>query len=250
MDDSEAIRQIEQMCRFIEQEAKEKVEEIEMKTEQDHDKEEQTLLVEGRISLKSEFEKKNKELKVRKRIIRAKAAADQLTAKMKSREGLLDELMKTVYGKLSEVSKDAAAYEAHIVKLIVQACIKLQESNITVACREVDKAVVERAMPKAEAEFQTYMTANAANVPELKLTLSSNHLPPPPPQVGLACAGGIIASAKHGRIKCDNTFDCRMHQALDALKPQVRRHLFPSQVAREITHGSAMGPAGHGGGEK
>ena len=68
VDGNEAIRQIEQMCRFIEQEAKEKVEEIEMKTEQDHDKEEQTLLVEGRIALKSEFEKKNKELKVRKRM--------------------------------------------------------------------------------------------------------------------------------------------------------------------------------------
>ena len=68
MDEQEAIRQIEQMCRFIAQEAKEKVEEIEMKTEQDHDKEEQTLLVEGRVALKSEFEKKNKELKVRKRM--------------------------------------------------------------------------------------------------------------------------------------------------------------------------------------
>ena len=68
MDANEAIRQIEQMCRFIEQEAKEKVDEIVMKTEHDHDKEEQTLLVEGRIALKSEFEKKNKELKVRKRM--------------------------------------------------------------------------------------------------------------------------------------------------------------------------------------
>ena len=68
MDASEADKQIDQMCRFIEQEAKEKVEEIEMKTEQDHDKEQQTLLVEGRISLKSEFEKKNKELGVRKRM--------------------------------------------------------------------------------------------------------------------------------------------------------------------------------------
>jgi hypothetical protein len=68
MDATEAEKQIYQMCRFIEQEAKEKVEEITMKTDQDHDKEEQTLLVEGRIALKAEFEKKLKELSVRKRM--------------------------------------------------------------------------------------------------------------------------------------------------------------------------------------
>ena len=68
MDATEAEKQIEQMCRFIEQEAKEKVDEITMKTDQDHDKEEQTLLVEGRINLKAEFEKKMKELSVRKRM--------------------------------------------------------------------------------------------------------------------------------------------------------------------------------------
>lgn len=245
MDQQEAIRQIEQMCRFIAQEAKEKVEEIEMKTEQDHDKEEQTLLVEGRVNLKAEFEKKNKELKVRKRIIRAKAAADQLTAKMKSREELLNELIKEVTTKLCAISEDSAAYEGYIVKLIVQAAIKLQETNVTIACREKDKAIVEAALPKAQAEFASFMKENAANVPALTLTLSPNHLPPPPPQVGLSCAGGIVASARNGRIKCDNTFDRRMEQAFEALKPVVRHNLFPSQVAVEIIHGSAMGPGGH-----
>lgn len=68
MDATEAEKQIEQMCRFIEQEAREKVDEITMKTDQDHDKEEQTLLVEGRIALKAEFDKKLKELSVRKRM--------------------------------------------------------------------------------------------------------------------------------------------------------------------------------------
>ena len=177
--------------------------------------------------------------------IRAKAAADQLTQKMKSREELLDELTKTVTQKLSEVSNDASAYEAHIVKLIVQACIKLQETNISIACREVDQDIVKRALPKAEAEFNAFMSSNAANVPDLNLTLSSQFLPPPPTESehGLTCAGGIVASAKHGRIKCDNTFDRRMEQAFEALKPQVRRHLFPSQIATEIQHGSAMGGA-------
>lgn len=245
MDEQEAIRQIEQMCRFIAQEAKEKVEEIEMKTEQDHDKEEQTLLVEGRVALKSEFEKKNKELKVRKRIIRAKAAADQLTSKMKSREELLNELIKEVTKKLCAIADDKAAYEKYIVQLIVQAAIKLQESSIAIACREVDKAIVESALPKAQEEFNKFMTENAANVPQLSLVMAAAHLPPPPPQVGLSCAGGIVALAKGGRIKCDNTFDRRMEQAFESLKPVVRHNLFPSQVAVEIVHGSAMGPGGH-----
>mmetsp|Transcript_33867 Transcript_33867/g.49792 ORF Transcript_33867/g.49792 Transcript_33867/m.49792 type:complete len:245 (+) Transcript_33867:115-849(+) len=243
METAEASEQIKQMCRFIEQEAKEKVEEINMKTQQDHDKEEQTLLIDGRIALTKEFEKKRQELGVRKRIIRAKAAAEQLASKMKSREELLDQLISKVTDKLVAIANDKSAYEAYIVKLIVQACIKLQETDVQIRCREEDKSVVELALGKAQDEFKTFMTENASTVPELNLSLSETFLPPAPPQVGLSCAGGIVALAKGGRIKCDNTFDRRMEQAFEALKPVVRHNLFPSQIATEIIHGSAMAAA-------
>ncbi len=177
--------------------------------------------------------------------IRAKAAAEQLANKMKAREELLDELVKNITNNLVDATKDAKAYEAILVKLIVQATIKLQETDVTIQCREVDKAVVASALKKAEAEFKAFMTANANAVPVLKLTLGEQYLPPPPPQVGLSCAGGIVASSKGGRIKCDNTFDRRMEQAFESLKPVVRHNLFPSQIAVEIIHGSAMGPASH-----
>lgn len=177
--------------------------------------------------------------------IRAKAAAEQLSNKMKAREELLHKLIKEVTEKLCAVAVDSAEYENYIVKLIVQACIKLQEVKVAIQCREADKAVVERALPKAKAEFTQFMTDNASLVPELELSLSEIFLPPAPPQVGLSCAGGIVASGKGGRIKCDNTFDRRMEQAFEALKPVVRHNLFPSQVAVEIIHGSAMGPASH-----
>ena len=164
---------------------------------------------------------------------------------MKAREELLNELVKDITLNLVDATKDAKTYEAILVKLIVQACIKLQETDVLIQCREVDKAVVTGALKKAEAEFKLFMTANANQVPVLKLTLSEAHLPPPPPQVGLSCAGGIVASSNGGRIKCDNTFDRRMEQAFEALKPVVRHNLFPSQIAVEIIHGSAMGPASH-----
>ena len=164
---------------------------------------------------------------------------------MKSREELLNELIKSVTTKLCAIADDSAAYQAHLVKLIVQASIKLQETDVTIMCREADKAVVEKAIPQAQAEFKTYMSENAVSVPDLNLKLSERFLPPAPPQVGLSCAGGIVATAKGGRIKCDNTFDRRLEQAFEALKPVVRHNLFPSQIAREIIHGSAMGAGGH-----
>jgi len=175
--------------------------------------------------------------------IRAKAAAEQLASKMKSREELLDQLISKVTDKLVAIANDKSAYEAYIVKLIVQACIKLQETDVQIRCREEDKSVVELALGKAQDEFKTFMTENASTVPELNLSLSETFLPPAPPQVGLSCAGGIVALAKGGRIKCDNTFDRRMEQAFEALKPVVRHNLFPSQIATEIIHGSAMAAA-------
>lgn len=232
MDDATREKQIKQMCRFIEQEAEEKAEEINMKTENDRQKEMQLLIVEGKQAITKEYESLRLELGVQKRIVHAQASAQTMKAKMQGREKLLANLVSEVEAQLVEVAS-GAGYSDLIVKLIVQACVKLQETHVAVACRECDKGLVEKAMPLAVEEFTKYMTENAKVVPELKLSLNPKFLAPPPDPArpaALSCIGGIVASAMRGRIKCDNTLDRRLEQAFEGLKPVVRVKLFPTRV--------------------
>ena len=71
--------------------------------------------------------------------IRAKAAAEQLSVKMKAREELLASLINEVTSKLAAIADDTAAYEQYIIKMMVQECIKLQETKVTVACKIPEK---------------------------------------------------------------------------------------------------------------
>jgi len=232
MDRATREKQIEQMCRFIQQEAEEKATEIRQKTENDRQKEMQLLVVTGKQAIKKKYEQLRKDLTVQKRIVHAQASAEQMKSKMHGREKLLKGLLKDVKNQLSTLSSDDG-YGDLIVKLIVQACIKLQETYVTIICRECDKDVVAKALPLAHAEFIDYMTKNAKVVPDLKLALAKAFLPPPPDPdrpAALSCVGGIVASAMRGRIKCDNTLDSRLEQAFEGLQPVVRVQLFPSKV--------------------
>jgi F0F1-type ATP synthase membrane subunit b/b' len=68
MNDTEAQKQIQQMCAFIDQEAKEKVAEIRLKTEQERDKQLSLLSVQGRQSIKDQYDQMVKDLNVKKRM--------------------------------------------------------------------------------------------------------------------------------------------------------------------------------------
>lgn len=68
MNDGEARKQIQQMCAFIDQEAKEKVAEIRLKTEQERDKQLSLLSVQGRQSIKDQYDQMVKDLNVKKRM--------------------------------------------------------------------------------------------------------------------------------------------------------------------------------------
>eukprot|EP00456_Euglypha_rotunda_P016087 TRINITY_DN1524_c0_g1_i3.p1 TRINITY_DN1524_c0_g1~~TRINITY_DN1524_c0_g1_i3.p1 ORF type:complete len:105 (-),score=27.15 TRINITY_DN1524_c0_g1_i3:21-335(-) len=72
MDKKEAERQIEQMIAFIKQEAKEKEEEIRVKTENEFMDKKLSLTTEASLVIREEFEAKRKDRLIAKRIERSK----------------------------------------------------------------------------------------------------------------------------------------------------------------------------------
>jgi len=116
-----------------------------------------------------------------------------------------------------------------LVKLILQSLRKIEETDVEVRCREEDTKLVQEAIPIAAAEFE--------KMNDTKITLkldTKHHLPPSVKNAGpkaiSTCAGGVILSARGGRILCNNTLDARLQNAFDISTPKIRHILFKTDV--------------------
>jgi len=227
MDSATAKKQIDQMIAFIEQEAKEKAEEIRVKYEAEYVAEKLSLTQEASAAIREEYEKKRKDRVITKRIERSKALNNARYQSMRRRDDKMKALKDEVTHKLEEVSS-SPKYRDLLRLLIVQGCLALQEKTVTVKCRAVDQKLVEPLLAEAVTIFQDTCHKASGVKPSLTLTLASDHLAVAPSQAkgGPSCCGGIELLARGGKIRCSNTLDSRLDIAFRDLEPQIRGILF------------------------
>lgn len=229
MNSEEANRQITQMIAFIRQEAKEKAEEIEVKTESAFMAEKLSLQTEASIKIREEFAKNQKEALIAKKIQRSKEISKARFDTMESRDKKINSLKDEVLGKLEAVEKHQQ-YSELVRVLIVQGLIKMgDEENVKVQCRKCDVEIVKGELEQAKAMF--LKAVKEATGVAIKVTVSvdeQNPLPPPPSpeRQGATCRGGVVLTARNGKVICRNTLDSRLDVVYNNLLPQVRGILF------------------------
>jgi V-type H+-transporting ATPase subunit E len=227
MQAKDAERQIEQMIAFIQQEAKEKADEIKVKTEAEFMAEKLSLQTEASIAIREEFDRKRKERTVAKRIERSKMLNTSRYTIMRHRDDKMKQLKQAVTARLAEVSKNPK-YKDLLRFLLIQGIMTMQEEHITVQCRKEDEGLVKPMLSEA-LEAYTGLIEKATGVrPNVKLTMGAENLPAGPQQgrQGASCCGGVVLSAKGGKIVCRNTLDNRLEHAFYNLEPQLRGLLF------------------------
>eukprot|EP00937_MAST-01D_sp_MAST-1D-sp2_P003006 g3006.t1 len=230
-------RQIQQMKAFILQEANEKRNEINIKTQHDFNLEKQMLVHNAKLKIQDEFDRKGKDREIQQRIALSAAVGASRLRKMQSREDMMAGLIDTAKKRAHALSQDSVKYEALLTKLIVQALIKMDELEVKVCCRQVDLAAVRSAAPKAARQYAELMKRECGEDLAVRLTVSDaeRDMLPPPPQddvPGASCSGGVVMKALRDRIVCNNTFDARLELIWDECKPQIRGTLFPPTPAQ------------------
>jgi len=108
--------------------------------------------------------------------------------------------------------------------------IKLQE--IQIFCRAEDHQLVERAVPEA---IRLYRDKSGI---QANIEVSNKHrlaAAPQPGSKGAFCSGGVVLSARDGRIMCNNTLDQRLGLAAENLLPEIRTILFGVSATRKFT---------------
>jgi len=228
MNQSDADRQIEQMIAFIAQEAREKAEEISVKTEKEFMAEKLTLETQSSLAIRADHEKMKKDYFIQKAIEKSKLLSESRFTVMRKRDDKVNELKHSILDSLSETSKDPH-YNELIRFLIAQGLQTLLEQTVVVQCRKEDLSIIQKELPSAIKLFQENMLKSTAVKPTANVTIDNNNFLPAGisnTKDGITCAGGVILSARNGQILCKNTLDHRLELAFNALKPTVRGTLF------------------------
>ncbi|KAJ8436585.1 hypothetical protein Cgig2_031526 [Carnegiea gigantea] len=238
MNETDVQKQIQQMVRFIRQEAEEKANEIAVSAEEEFNIEKLQLVEAEKKKIKQEYERKDKQVQTRRKIeysmqlnasrIKVLQAQDDLVNEMK--EAAAKELLRVsghhhhFVGELVDKIFDHNHYKNLLKELIVQSLLRLKEPSVLLRCREEDVDLVEDVLHSAKKIY-----AEKADVHEPEVIVDSVHLPSGPSHHnshGRFCSGGVVLASRDGKIVCENTLDARLEVAFRQKLPQIRKQLF------------------------
>ena len=230
-------RQIAQMCKFIKQEAKEKANEIKIKTNHDFNKEYQLKVLNAKRKIDAAFTVKMDRLDSDKKVERSKAVGAARREKGVCAHELVQKVKDDALNHLKQqIASNASGYEKLMTQILVESITKLNEKNITVECLPRDTELVTKLLPVALTAYKEKVQAQHKEDPmkyqtQLEISKScSISLDGSRPLSEKSYIGGVKCVGLNGRIVCDNTLNTRLELAAEALLPTIRSSLFPQLV--------------------
>ncbi|CAL5335318.1 unnamed protein product [Camellia sinensis] len=204
MNDADVSKQIQQMVRFIRQEAEEKANEISVSAEEEFNIEKLQLVEVEKKKIRQEFDRKSKQVEVRKKILNASRIKV-----LQAQDDVVNEMKDSARKELLGVANNRNVYKKLLKGLIVQSLLRLKEPSVLLRCREIDVVLVESVLDDAKHEY-----IDKAGVHAPKITIDKRvYLPPPPSSEdshGPSCSGGVVLASQDGKIVCENTLDARL----------------------------------------
>lgn len=229
MNEMEVESQIAQMVKFIKQEAEEKANEIKVSAEEEFNLEKLQLLEQEKAKIRKDYERKEGQVEVKKKIEYSKTLNEQRINVLKAKEAAIQEILAEAKAKLKDVSKNPANYKKLMTDLLVQAMKKLEEQKATLRVRQVDVMLAKEILEPARKQFTALFGSEA---PALSVDSNSFLAPPPSGAEDVdSCCGGLRLISGDGRIVCNNTLDDRLMVSYQANLPTVRSKLF-GELAR------------------
>ncbi|CAN6443857.1 unnamed protein product [Victoria cruziana] len=176
MNDADVSKQIQQMVRFIRQEADEKASEISISAEEEFNIEKLQLVEAEKRKIRQEYERKEKQVDVRKKIEYSMQLNASRIKVLQAQDDLVNSMKDAAAKELLNVSHDSAAYGRLLKELIVQSLLRLKEPAVLLRCRKADVELVESVLPSAKQEYSEKMNAHSPDI----IIDSQAFLPPAP----------------------------------------------------------------------
>ncbi|KAK4408416.1 UNVERIFIED_CONTAM: V-type proton ATPase subunit E [Sesamum calycinum] len=228
MNDADVSKQIQQMVRFIRQEAEEKANEISVSAEEEFNIEKLQLVEAEKKKIRQEYERKEKQVQIRKKIEYSMQLNASRIKVLQAQDDLVNSMKEDASKELLNVSHHHHSYEHLLKDLIVQGLLRLKEPSVLLRCRKADVHHVGSVLHSAKEEY-----AEKAKVHPPEIIVDDVHLPPAPSHHnahGPFCSGGVVLASRDGKIVFENTLDARLDVVFRKKLPEIRKSLF-GQVA-------------------
>ncbi|XP_029008747.1 V-type proton ATPase subunit E 1a [Betta splendens] len=220
--DADVQKQIKHMMAFIEQEAKEKVEEIEAKADEEFNIEKGRLVQTQRVKMMEYFEKKEKQIEQHKKIQMSNLRNQARLKVLKARDDMIVDLLNVARQRLAEIAKNPATYSKLLEGLLLQGFYQLLEPKVIIRCRQQDVEVIQAALHKI---IPVYKEAVKRNI-DVKID-PERHLPS-------NICGGVELYNDNGKIKVSNTLESRLELIAHQMMPEIREKLFGPNPNRKF----------------
>jgi len=219
LNDNEVQKQIDQMVKFIQNEGREKAEEIDTTAEEDFNIEKLRIVQNKKKAIQALHTRNKKKAEVEKKIAHSNQLNNARIKILKAQDDHLQGIFASVKTKVDAISSQPQ-YTRIVQSLIVEGLLTLNEKNVNLKCRKGDVSAVQTAMKGAIKE------AEDSNGIKTTLKLSESDFLPD------TCGGGIEFQAMEGKMKITNTLENRLDNATILTLPAVRNILFGANPAR------------------
>jgi V-type H+-transporting ATPase subunit E len=222
MTDTEVERQIQQMKSFIEREAKEKVDEINAKAEEEFNIEKARLVQQEKLKIMSFYERKEKQVELQRKIQRSNLLNQSRLAILKSRDEQLSGLLEETRSRLSKIRDDPVKYKPLLQSLITQGLCQMLDPEVVLVCRKEDVPAVKSVIAASVKDYKSIAHKDCT------VTVSAdNYLPDD-------CAGGVNLMVPSGKIRVRNTLESRLELLSAQMLPEIRTILFGPNLNRKF----------------
>jgi len=216
--DDEVQRQIQIMVSFIDQEAKEKAEEIEAKAEEEFQIEKGRIVQQQRHKIQEHYEKKEKNLQQQKLVQHSHMLNRCRLATLKARDDQVKGVLKKTEQSLISKRNDRDL----IQNCIVQALLQANEPEVTIRCIQDQQSMVEGLFNAAASTYNEMTQQNVKIELDTKNFLREDKI------------GGIVLITKRGRLTIDNTLVARLQLISHQLLSEIRGTLFGENPNRKF----------------
>lgn len=222
MSDADVQKQIKHMMAFIDQEANEKVEEIDAKADEEFNIEKGRLFQQQRLKVMEFYERKEKHINLQKKIQSSNLLNNSRLKILKAREDHIETLLNEAQAKLTDITHDQSQYKSILESLIVQGLCQMLEDKVSVRCRQKDEKLLTEVLRSAAAKY------SSATGRTVEMTIDkTGYLSP-------EICGGVEMVAQGGKIKLDNTLDSRLALISQQMLPELRETLFGRNLNRKF----------------
>jgi len=219
MNDQEVFAQINQMVQFIHQEAKEKAAEIKLKTDEEFNIEKLRMVEAEKQKIRAEYERKEKQVEVQKRIAQSNEVRISRLKCLKARDDAMQAVLAEAASKLPAIAS-GPGYPALLEKLVLEGLIQLADQKVKIKAVAGQEAAAKKAIAAAEPKFKAWAakTKGDAWASTIDITFDPDSL-----KTGL---GGVELVGFGGKITLTNTLQSRLMLAYETQLPKLRAALF------------------------